>query len=458
MRGRWNGQLWAVLVLPLLLAAWPGKPVVAQGVGPSERLVLALYCADFEWSSWTGSRCDVPPDLYVSSDEATTARHVREAGDAGIDGLIQTWRGPSVAANLTAANFRTLLEQSAGAGLTAAVQVDLTSSLLDTTDEVRAALAVLRDELTRQAGYLSVGGRPVVFFVGQDVLSQGSWEALRGEIDPERRMIWIAEGTSTGLLAAFDGLYVMDVFRLVPPGLTLSQIGDQVRAWAQIHNASRLWVATTLPGYDDRLLVSVDQAYVLARNFGTTYCDSWASASASDPDWFLIRSFNEWNYCTHIERSVAFGDTYLTLTAEMVQRYRTPVTPTAEPTATTEPSTPEPPESPVVVTATPTITSTAEVSATMTATPTMTPVPTVTPFQLATPTPTEALLPTRTSPGIEPSMPATGDAPPTPGDVEASPAARPRPVVVGDEPRSCMVLPLLLTTLVCWGARKRQSD
>ncbi len=458
MRGRWYGQLWAVLILPLLLVVRPGKPVVAQDVDPPERLILALYRADFEWSSWTASGCDVPPDLYISADVATTARHVREAADAGIDGLIQTWRGPSVAANLTAANFRTLLEQSADTGLAAAVQVDLTSSLLNTTDEVRAALTVLRDELTQQAGYLSVGGRPIVLFLGQDVLSQGSWEALRGEIDPGRRMIWIAEGTSTELLVAFDGLYVMDVFRMTPPGPTLSQIGGQVRAWAQIHGASRLWVATTLPGYDDHLLASIEQAHVLARNSGATYRDSWASADASDPDWFLIRSFNDWTYCTHIERSVTFDDTYLTLTAEMAQRYRTPVTPTEEPTATTEPSTPEPPESSVVVTATPAMTSTAAVSATITMTPTIAPVPTQTPFRLATPTPTEALLPTRAPPAMEPLMPVIGDGPPTSGNGETPPIPRPHPVVADDEPRSCMGLPLLLTTMVCWGARRRHSD
>lgn len=460
MRGRWFGQLWAVLALSLLMAAWPARPVAAQGTDSPERLVLALYRADIEWSSWAAPSCDVPLDLYISADEAATARHVREAASAGIDGLVQTWRGPSVGADPTAANFRSLLEQSDVVGLAAAVQVDLTSSLLDSTDEVRAALSMVRDELAWQAGYLLVGGRPVVFFVGQDALSLGSWEALRSAIDPGHRMVWIAEGTSTEHLVAFDGLYVMDPFRLTPPSLPPFQVGEQIRAWAEAHGTSRFWVATTVPGYDDHLLVSADRAYVLLRNFGTTYRDSWATADVSDPDWFLIRSFNEWSHCTHIEPSGSFGDTYLTLTAEMVGRYRTPVTPTTEPIASAEPPTTEPPEAPTVaVTATAAISLTEEVTATSTMTPVITMVPTETPFRLATPTATPAQPPlaTQAAPVTGPQIPAVLGRTPTPGSSSVPPTAGPRPVVEGGESGSCMVLPILLTTVVCWGARRRQS-
>ncbi len=91
MRGRWSGQLWAVLVLPLLLAAWPGKPVVAQGVGPSERLVLALYCADF--SGRPGPVLGVMCPLICMFRPMRLRQHGTSARrDAGIDGLIQTWR------------------------------------------------------------------------------------------------------------------------------------------------------------------------------------------------------------------------------------------------------------------------------------------------------------------------------------------------------------------------------
>ena len=456
MRGRRCVQFCAALALMLPLLPRSVASVAAQGEVPGERLILALFRADIVWSTWAQPYCDLPSGLYVSADSASVERHIREAMAVGIDAFIQPWYGPSMAANATAPNFRMLLEQAALVEFAAAAQVDLTSPLLDTTDEVLSALAALGDDLTRRPGYLVLRDKPIVFFLGQQRLSLAAWEALRARVDPTRRQIWVAEGESTAPLGVFDGLYVFDPDRSTTTGSQLSQWGSQVRIWEQANGAQRFWVATVMPGYDDRLSGDPLQALVVQRNAGATYRDHWAAADASDPDWILIRSLNEWDHCTHIERSIAFGDSYMGLTADLVGQYRRPeepatVTPSpVEPTAT--PTLQEPAD---VLTPTLVATETAEPTATPEVTPTatLTPTPTATPFRLATPTP----------PGV---LPAT-HAPETPEPDAAAPEARPttlayamdtatpepRSVVEGDTPRSCLGLPMLLTVMTCWGAR-----
>lgn len=46
------------------------------------------------------------------------------------------------------------------------------------------------------------------------------------------------------------------------------------------------------------------------------------SLLASDPDWILIATWNEWWETTHIEPSQAFGDLYLGLTREYAVRWK----------------------------------------------------------------------------------------------------------------------------------------
>lgn len=48
---------------------------------------------------------------------------------------------------------------------------------------------------------------------------------------------------------------------------------------------------------------------------------SWGVATASQPHWVLVTSFNEWHEVSEIEPSVEFGDQYLELTRELVEQW-----------------------------------------------------------------------------------------------------------------------------------------
>ncbi|MGC9521341.1 MAG: hypothetical protein ACP5HG_05600, partial [Anaerolineae bacterium] len=426
--------LWPLIAL-MAIAAARTAPVAAQAPD-DERLVLAFYCADLDWSTWALPLCDQPMSPYVSTDDLAIARHVRQARDAGIDALIQTWCGPALADNPTEMNLHALLNHSAAAGQAAAALVDLTGDLLTTSQEIEDALIALRDGHAQHAAYLHVAGRPVVFFLGQARLSTPSWEALRNRVDPDRRMLWLAEGASTEPLTVFDGLYL---YTSVTPGSVTaltSRWSGEVRAWSVAHGEARLWVATVMPGYDNRATAAEDDVAVVPRNDGATYEASWAAAEASDPDWIVIRSFNGWRDCTHIEPSVAYGETYLDRTSELIAAYRTPpqdtATPTVTPTALVTPTltaTLPPPTATLTVTLSP--------SPTMTLTPTATLIPTATPFRLATPT-----SPASPGPGT-PSGAPQRVTPASVGDVGVgtAPAPTPTPIprllVEGDRPRRC---------------------
>ena len=71
-----------------------------------------------------------------------------------------------------------------------------------------------------------------------------------------------------------------------------------------------------MPGYDDTGTDRVD-AFAVDRKNGNYYRETWSAAVASQPDWVLITSFNEWVEGTMIEVSTSYGDLYLNLTRDL---------------------------------------------------------------------------------------------------------------------------------------------
>ncbi len=410
------------------LSAWP---VTAQ----DERLVLAFYYAWFDWNTWSLPLSDQPVNPYLSADVVTIARHAEQARRAGIDALVQAWYGPNVTNNQTEPNFWLLLDQAHAHGIKAAVSIDMGDSrFLRSSEAVVEALNDLRARHTQHGGYLRVGGRPVIFFWKEEIFSVPAWEAIRMQVDPDRQTIWIAEGARPEYLEVFDGLYLYSVAWTDDPAPVLIRWGDVVRSWSAEHGLARYWVATVMPGYDDRATGRAD-AFVRPRDEGEFYRASWQGAIQSQADWVVITSFNEWLEGTQIEPATGYGDTYLNLTSELAATYRSVSfgpTETPEPTSTLEPPT----ATPAPATATPVVTPTATVTPIFTPTATIT--PTATPFRLATPT---------TTPPPSP-LPPTANFPPPP---TVLPYPTPYPTspiqrlpVESVPPRRCSFLPLLL--------------
>jgi hypothetical protein len=320
----WCGRAWLALALVvaigLTLPALAPQPTSAQ----NERLVLAFYYTWFDENTWTPAKVpDFPAQTYVSRDRAAMDRHIAQAQAAGIDAFVVSWYGPG-GGNQTESNFAAMLDVAAARGFKLALDVEATSPFAGggtagVADMLRHALATHANH----PAYLRVNGKPVFFFWRQQRFGVDTWRAIRDQIDPGRNSIWIAEGIDMSYQAVFDGHHLYSVTWNPPSDVsyTASKFSKWVQAARERYGGYRYWVATVMPGYDDTR-TGRGNAFARGREDGAYYVQTWQAAMASNPDWVIITSFNEWPEGTYIEPSTAFGDRYLGLTAEWSGRYK----------------------------------------------------------------------------------------------------------------------------------------
>ncbi|MBN1220273.1 MAG: carboxypeptidase regulatory-like domain-containing protein [Anaerolineae bacterium] len=332
---RW---LWLpALPLALLLIQWSTIPRQAVSATPELPPLLAFYYGWYDEATWTsGLSPDLPLEPYHSSDPAVIARHVRQAQNVGIQGLVMSWYGPQTAYNQTESNFRLLLAEAQRRGFKAAIDFETRSPFLVTRADVVAALKYLLNTHTQHAAYFRFNNKPVIFFWQQERFTVDEWASIRQEVDPHHTTLWIADGTDLGYQAHFDGHHLYNIAWAEDVAETLLHWRNLVRWYDWFFKVDRYWVATTMPGFDERHLGRESKNY-RDRGTGEFYKESWSAAMATDPDMLIITSFNEWLEHSQIEPSQSYGNYYLDLTRAL--RYNeplppTPVLPTPTPTPT----------------------------------------------------------------------------------------------------------------------------
>jgi hypothetical protein len=188
---------------------------------------------------------------------------------------------------------------------------------------VQAGLTALLQSHARHPAYLKVGGKPVVFFWRQQRFDTATWASVRAAVDPGHNSLWIEEGVDVSPLSVFDGHHLYSTTWNPPTDLTYTanKFARLVRGAATSIGSPKIYVATVMPGYDDRKTGRAD-AFAVSREAGAYYERSWQAAIGSAPDWIIITSFNEFPEGTYIEPSQQYGTRFLDLTAKWSAAFR----------------------------------------------------------------------------------------------------------------------------------------
>jgi hypothetical protein len=301
------------------------------------RLVLAHYFAWYDGDGWNDcniSAGDKPVQPYDSNDPVAIAKHIQLAQAIGLNGFTLHWFAPG---DRTDQNFNTLLNQAYGTNFAATVVFShhIWHGLSrPTSQNISEALTYLMTQYSQHPNFLRVDGQPVIFFT--DIYRAPAnalqfWASVRDQVDPARQTLWIAEGLDPAYLNVFDGLYVFKISHADYPHdyEKSSRWAGWVRASEAQTGQPKLWIATISPGWDDlrsdcKPDVRVDnRPHRLDRANGAIYQATFQAALASNPDWLILSSFNEWVEGSYIEPSEQYGDTYLQLTGDFVRQFQT---------------------------------------------------------------------------------------------------------------------------------------
>ncbi|HEY3061471.1 MAG TPA: endo-1,3-alpha-glucanase family glycosylhydrolase [Chloroflexota bacterium] len=288
-------------------------PQLATAASPEARPVLAYYYAwwgpgDFDRTLYK------PGSAYNSDDGAIIEQHVQQARSAGIDGFVMSWYGNG---DRTDANLARLLDIGQKSGFKTTIHFE-TPKFWGVDDTVAQLQAFYANRINHPA-ILRYGDRPVIFFWRSSTYDNGTWSSIRGQVDPEHRAVWIADGDDFGILAgdAWDGISPYAIAWSANPSRQLPSWAAKAAAVAP----DKLWIPPVSPGCDDAAARAVTCAR--DRGNGAYYQATWDGALASNPSWAVIVStFNEWMESTQIEPSVQYGDQYLNMTRENANAFR----------------------------------------------------------------------------------------------------------------------------------------
>ena len=304
-----------------------GGPLDVRRAG--RPLVLAHFYPWYTDDTWSSPEMlDRPLQPYSTDELADVQRTLGQAKSAGVDGVIVSWQGKETGDGWNDRRLRLVLEAARRLGLKVSTYLE---TLVANPEHIEGPVptdpqTVLRwlSDLASLHGshpaYLRVGDRPVIFVYAASRLQPALWfEIVRQLRASGQNPLLVGESTELAWLDPFEGQYRYANIDLNEAEATafdrLQSL--RVRTYHLLRSTNgprRIWAATVSPGFDDTLLSARATHLVTDRAGGSFYNSQWKAALASNPDWILITSWNEWWENTHIEPGRRHGDAYLKAT------------------------------------------------------------------------------------------------------------------------------------------------
>jgi hypothetical protein len=295
------------------LAGWVAlAPSVARPADLAHP-VLAYYYVWYDPDNFSRTLFQ-PAQPYNSDDVGVIKRHVDQAKSAGVDGFIVDWYGNG---DRTDSNFAHLLDVAQQSGFSATIHFE--TPHFWGSDDVTAQLKAFYDNRSNHPAIVRYQGKPVIFFWRTSTFDNGTWSAIRAQVDPGHNSIWMADGDNFNVLGgdAWDGIAPYAIAWSADPATQLPRWANTARSIAH----DKLWSPVVSPGCDDTAARA--PTCIRDRGNGAYYQATWDGALASSPSWAVVVStFNEWMESTQIEPSVQWGDQYLQLTRQNADLFK----------------------------------------------------------------------------------------------------------------------------------------
>lgn len=300
------------------------------------RMVWAFYYGwympKYSWMWWNNPKwTDRPIHNYNSSDPEIIRRQIEEAKSAGIDGFI--YATPSLDDHDLIENFEIMLDVSEQLDFKVLSSIDLL--LLNYGSDLKTTvLSNLREFFKshyQHPAYMKINGKPVIQLYAVNKLPISDWEEIIATLKSEGFVGVFLTDSGTGDLSLFQGFYYYATNGISDLGKTYASSSQFINYYAVLSEVleQKLWIATVQPGFDNSPITNdpVTPIFgqppeIIDRENGDFYRHTWEAAISSDPVWIFITTWNEWQENTCIEPSQSYGDYYLQLTAEYVDKWK----------------------------------------------------------------------------------------------------------------------------------------
>ncbi len=287
-------------------------------------MVWAFYYPWYSLDDWESDQLvDKPEEPYASSNPQAIAHQIEQAQASGIDGFIASWWGPGTQ---TDRNLITLLDLAEERDFKVAIYYEtLDNGIGREENEIFAWVAHAIRTYRNHPAYMQIDGKPLIVLWATDAVTYRDWVVVSNALYIQGLdAVLLGMGYSSPNLELFAGYHDYAVFSNPDLFQTYAWAARMARYYPLLMDnpVAKIFAATVQPGYDDRLLPDRGGGQVQERMDGDTYRATFEAALASDPDWIFITSWNEWWETTQIEPSQTYGDLYLQITREYVDRWK----------------------------------------------------------------------------------------------------------------------------------------